>query len=251
MAQAAGAAELRDFCPDRPGLGTPACTMDRGHFAAEAGLVDWTLDRRVRSRTDTLAAGDLLVRYGIADTAEAQVGWTVLGRVRTRSDGQVDGSSGTGDVTMALRKNLRNPDGSGFSAAVMPFVTLPTGGSEIGAGDWAAGLLLPVSGELSAGFGLAFTGSVEAKVDADREGRHLALGAVIGVDVPASGEVGVTLELAATRDQDPSGATTSVLAAMSGAWSPHDALQFDAGVDIGLNRNTPDLRLSVGVARRF
>lgn len=198
-----------------------------------------------------LVAGDLLVRYGITDTAEAQIGWTAFGRVRTRSAGMVDGSSGTGDITVALRRNLRNPDGSGFSAAVMPYVTLPTGGSEIGAGDWAVGLLVPVNGELPTGLGLAFTGSIEAAADVDGEGRHLAYGAVIGFDVPAGEEVGVTLELAATRDRDPSGATTSLLAAVSGAWSPRDALQFDAGVNIGLNRETPDLQVSVGVARRF
>lgn len=251
LAQPATAEPLRDFCPDRPGLGTPACTIDRGHLAIEAGLVDWTLDRRARSRTDTLIAGDLLVRYGITYTAEAQIGWTAFGRVRTRSDGIVDRNTGTGDVTVALRRNLRNPDGSGFSAAVMPYVTLPTGGSQIGAGDWAAGLLVPVSGELPAGFALAFTGSIEAAADADRDGRHLAYGAVIGVDMPASKEVGVTVELAATRDRDPSGAITSLLAAASGAWSPRDAIQFDAGVNIGLNRDTPDLQVSVGVARRF
>src|SRR6185503_1298265 len=37
---------LRDFCPDRPGLGTPACTMDPGHIAVELGLGDWTLTRQ-------------------------------------------------------------------------------------------------------------------------------------------------------------------------------------------------------------
>ena len=34
----AGAEGLRDFCPDRPGLGTPPCTMDPGHFDVELGL---------------------------------------------------------------------------------------------------------------------------------------------------------------------------------------------------------------------
>jgi len=29
----------RDFCPDRPGLGTPPCTFDPGHGDIEVGLV--------------------------------------------------------------------------------------------------------------------------------------------------------------------------------------------------------------------
>jgi len=28
---AALAGELRDFCPNRPGLGTPSCIIDKGH----------------------------------------------------------------------------------------------------------------------------------------------------------------------------------------------------------------------------
>lgn len=245
------AQELREFCPDRPGLGTPACVIDRGRVAAEAGLLDWTLDKQRSARTNTLLAGDLLVRYGITGNLEAQFGWTAFGHVRIRSGDIVESEDGIGDVTVAFRRNLRNPDRSGFSAAVMPFVTLPTGGSAIGAGNWGAGLLLPLSGELPAGFGLAFTGSIEAAADADRSGRHLAYGAVAGIDVPVAEELGITLELAARRDRDPSGAATNLLAAVSAAWSPRDALQFDAGVNIGLSRDTPDLQISVGVARRF
>lgn len=249
--QASGAEELRAFCPDRPGLGTPACTIDPGHFAGEVGLLDWTLDRQRDDRTDTLLAGDALLRYGISESAEVQLGWTAFGHVRTRSAGLVERNGGIGDVTIAVRHNLRNPDGSDLSLAVMPFVTVPVGGSAIGAGDWGAGLLLPVSRELPAGFQLALTGSIEAAVDADRDGRHLAYGAVAGVDVPLAETVGATVEMAAKRDKDSSGASTELLAAVSLAWSPSDSLQLDAGGNVGLNRNTPDLQLYLGLARRF
>ena len=38
--------ELREFCADRPGLNTPACTIDPGHAMIEVGLGDWTLERQ-------------------------------------------------------------------------------------------------------------------------------------------------------------------------------------------------------------
>src|SRR5438552_3918002 len=85
---AAGAARaegLRDFCPDRPGLGTPPCTMDKGHVAVELGLGDWTLTRQGGDREDDIATGDLLVRYGLTSSLEMQVGWTAYTHVRTRS----------------------------------------------------------------------------------------------------------------------------------------------------------------------
>ena len=162
----ARAEELRDFCPDRPGLGTPACTMDRGHVAVELGLGDWTLTRQSGEREDDIATGDLLVRYGLASSLEMQIGWTAYTHVRTRSGNVVARNGGTGDVFVALRQNLHDPDGSGFSIAVMPYATLPTGSHGIGAGDWGAGMLVPISYELPHGLALDLTAEADA---ADRK----------------------------------------------------------------------------------
>lgn len=251
-ATAAGAEDLRDFCPDRPGLGTPPCTMDPGHFDIEAGLVDWTLDRTQDLRTDTIEAGQLLVRVGLTDSLEAQLGWTAFGHVRDRDrfTGSVDHASGVGDLTVALRQNLKNSDGSGFSLAVMPYATLPTGGRAIGAGEWSAGMLVPLSYELGKGVQLGFTGKVEAAADEDRDGRHLAYGGVGGLSVELSDTLDATFEIEADRDEDPSGHSTQWLAGISAGWMANDNLQLDAGANIGLHE-APDVELYLGVSRRF
>ncbi len=246
----AEAQDKRDFCPDRPGLGTPACTLNDAQFATELGAMSWKLDRSADGRNDTLATGDLLLRYGITQNLEAQLGWGAFATTRVRSGGRVERASGTGDVLLAVRHNLRNPDGSGLLLAVMPYATLPVGGT-IGAGDWGAGLLVPVSRELPGGFGIGFTGSVEAAVDQDRNGRHLAYGAIAGLDVPLSEAVGATVEFSARRDEDPSGSTTGLLAGLSAGWAPRDSFQLDAGATFGLNRNVPDVQIYFGIARRF
>ncbi|HET9640281.1 MAG TPA: transporter [Allosphingosinicella sp.] len=255
LALAATAAEgeqLRGFCPDRPGLGTPACTIDSGHFDVELGIADWTLDRATGSRTDTVEAGQLLVRIGLTDSLEAQLGWTAFGHVRTRdrSNGSVDRASGSGDLAVALRQNLVSPDGSGFSLAVMPFATLPTGGAAIGAGDWSAGLLVPLSYDLGEGVQIGLTGRIEAAADSDRYGRHPAYGGVAGLSVPLSDALGATLEIAASRDEDPAGHKTEWLAGISAGWMADEDLQLDAGANIGL-RGAADVQLYLGVSRRF
>jgi Putative MetA-pathway of phenol degradation len=253
VGSAANADALRDFCPDRPGLGTPPCTIDAGHFDVELGLADWTLDRTPGSRTDTVEAGQLLVRIGLAESLEAQIGWTAFGHVRSRDrlTGALTNASGVGDVTVALRQNLAHPDGSGFSAALMPYATLPTGNSVIGAGEWTAGLLLPVSYELGGGAQLGLTAQVEAAADEDRHGRHLAYGGVAGLSLPLSGALGATVEIAANRDRDPSGHSTEWLAGLSAGWMATDDLQLDAGANIGLSAAAPDLQLYLGISRRF
>jgi hypothetical protein len=253
-ATAAAAAEpLRDFCPDRPGLGTPPCTIDAGHFDVELGLADWTLDRTPDSRSETLEAGQLLVRIGLSDSLEAQVGWTAFGHLRTRdrATGAVANASGIGDISVALRQNLLNPDGSGFSLAIMPFATLPTGDEVLGAGDWTAGLIVPLGYELGSGVQLGVTAQAEAAADEDRSGRHLAYGGVLGLSLPLSDAVGATFEIAANRDEDPSGHSTEWLAGLSAGWMARDDLQLDAGANIGLNATAADVQLYVGISRRF
>ncbi len=250
---AAHADALRALCPDRPGLGTPACTVDKGHLVAEAGLLDWTRESDSTSRTDTLTGGDLLLRYGLTDSLEVQAGWTAIGHVRThdKPSSAIDHATGTGDILLGIKQNLHNPSGSGFSIAALPYVTLPTGGKAIGAGDWGAGLIVPVSFALSEKLTLSLTPEVDAAVDEDRNGRHLAYGSVAGLGYEISNAVSATLEAQTIRDRDPDGHRTQTLASVSVAWQPNDAMQWDIGAVAGLNHASPDAELYVGVARRF
>jgi hypothetical protein len=253
LAGAAQAQDLRPLCPDRPGLGTPACTVDPGHAMVEMGGIDWTLDKDPSQRSDTLIAGDLLVRYGLDAHTEVQAGWTAFGsvRVRDRLAGGVSRRSGTGDVLLAIRRNLAHPDGEHVSVGVMPFATLPTGGTAIGAGDWAAGLIVPLSFSLDDRFSLALSPEVDAAVDEDRHGRHLAYGGVIGLSAALTDAVTSTLEFQEVRDRDPSGHATHALTSLSLAWQPRKQLQLDIGAVAGVNAASPDVELYVGVARRF
>ena len=242
---------FRKLCTDRPGLGTPACTLDAGHVQFELGLADWTLDRQRGVRSDEVDAGDLLVRIGIADHAELQFGWTSFGWMRERAGNLVDHASGTGDLYVAFRRNLLRPDGAGTTLAIMPYATLPTGGQAIGAGTWSAGLEVPFGFDLSDAVSLEFAPRIEAAADEDRRARHLSYGSVAGVAVDLSPVWNMTAELAATRDDDPSGHSTQELAGLSFGWTPGHNFQLDAGANVGLNHAAPDLEIYAGITRRF
>lgn len=251
-APAAAQEAPRDLCPDRPGLGTPACTLDAGAVMLEVGVADWTLDRNADSRTDAFSFGDMLLRAGVTPSLEVQLGWTMLGyvRERDRASGNPTRRTRTGDVTLALRQNLHNPDGSGFAAAVMPYATLPVGGEGVGAGDWGAGLIVPVSFELGA-VSLGFSPHIDAAVDGYGDGRHLSYGSVAGIGFGVSDDLSMTAELSLTRDRDPGGHSTEALAGLSAGWQVGNDNQWDVGANIGLNRDSPDVELYFGYARRF
>lgn len=241
----------RDYCPARPGLGSPACTIDAGRVSVETSLADWTLDRQGGDRTDTVLIGDTLVRIGLTDTIEAQVGWTPVGFVRQRSGGLVDRATRVGDVTLGLKANLANPDGSGFAVAVQPFVTLPAGRQPVGAGDWGAGVVVPLTYDLSKTVNVQLVPEVDAAVNQSGRGRHVAASVVVGLSIALNDRLTVELEGEALRDEDPMGKTWQDSAALSFAYKVDDDLQFDIGSIAGLNRNAPDVELLAGVSRRF
>ncbi|WP_156678407.1 transporter [Sphingomonas profundi] len=252
-AGAAGAQELRDLCAQRPGLGTAPCTVDAGHLQIELGLGDWTLDRQPDTRTDTILAGDVLARYGLTGSLEAQVGWTAFGHVRERdrATGDVRRRARTGDVLLALKQSLASPDGSGFSVAALPFVTVPVGRAPVGAGDWGAGFLLPVSYEVSDAIQIQFTPEIDAAVDEDGNGRHLAFSGVIGATDKVSDAVSATLEYQALRDRDPGGHRTPQLVGLSAAWLARKQFQLDVGTNLRLNHAAADVEVYFGLTRKF
>lgn len=242
--------ELREFCAERPGLDTPACTIDPGHVMVEIGLGDWTLDRTPYARTDTILAGNILVRYGLDPTTEVQLGWTSYGHVRVRDNatGDVMRTARTGDVLISVRKSLAGPGGN---VAIQSFVTVPVGGSPVGAGDWGAGVLLPFGFDLGHKVQITVTPEVDAAVDEDGSGRHLAFGSAVGLTESLTDRINLTEEIQARRDDDPTGHTTTALASLSLAYQPGKNSQFDVGTVVGLNSDSPDVQVYFGVARRF
>ncbi|RZM22949.1 MAG: hypothetical protein EOP67_49390, partial [Sphingomonas sp.] len=51
-------AQERDYCPERPGIDTPACTMEKGRVSVETALADWTRDDGAGSREDNVLIAD-------------------------------------------------------------------------------------------------------------------------------------------------------------------------------------------------
>lgn len=245
--------KLRDLCAERPGLDTPACTVDPGHLQVEVGLGDWMLDKQPDGRTDTIVAGDVSARYGVGESTEVRLGWTAYGHSRTRdyAIGAVERLSGTGDITIGLKQNLSSPSGDGFSIALLSYATLPIGKNGLGAGDWGAGLLIPASYALTETFTLEITPEWDAAVDGDGKGRHSAYGSAAGLGVKLNEQWSMSAEGQVIRDRDTAGHSIQALAGAYLAWQPRDRIQFDAGAQAGLNRSTPDIEIYFGITEKF
>jgi hypothetical protein len=251
-AQAQDREGLRDFCPDRPGKGSPSCVLDAGVFQVELGAVEASFQRAGPGSSETYAIGDLALRLGLTPTLEGQIAWTPYAETRSHAGGATSRTSGVGDLTFVLRKSLRNPDGSGVSVALQPFVSAPTGKRGVGAGGWQGGLIAPISAPLTQEVALGLAPEVDIVRDADGRGTHLAWSLAAGVSRQV-GPVTLGAELWGAIDDDPAGELRQASVDLTLAWTPpgYEDLQFDFGVYGGLTADTPDLEVSVGASRRF
>ena len=134
----------------------------------------------------------------------------------------------------------------------MPYITAPTGAEGIGAGDWAGGIIAPVSFELvKSAVTFSLSPAIEANVDTDGTGRHPTYGSAVSLIVALQKTLSASIEASVFRDDDPSGHTTTALAGLALGWQANDNLQFDVGTIIGLDTGSPDFELYTGFSRRF
>jgi hypothetical protein len=248
----AAQAPLRPLCADRPGKATPACILDVGHLQIESGLVEFTRSKSGDGTDRTYAIASTELRLGLTRRSEVEMAWTPwivndadtpTGTVRT---------TGSGDLTLGWRRSLTDPDRPGPAVAIRPFLTAPTATHHLGAGGWQAGLTLPMSTSLGADLSAAASPEVDLVRNAEGGGYHPAVTGVVALG-RSWGPVALGAELWGSIDYDPAGTTRQATFDLTVAWTPQAApnVQFDAGVNTGLDRQAPDLDLYVGVSRRF
>lgn len=219
----------------------------------EASGIEWEREDKADQRVDTIRYADTLARFGVGPRTEFQIDWSPLVTQRTRDkvSGMVSHVSGVSDVMLAVRQNVTHSDGHGLSSAVQPFVMLPTGRGEIGDGTWSAGATVPVVLEVNDHWSVGFTGQAAAQADEDRHGRHFDATGIVEVGYTLSPSVTAFGDILIERDNDPAQHVTQAQVAGSLAWQPSKRTQFDVLAIAGFNRNTPDLRMSLGGAFVF
>lgn len=250
-AAAVAAADLPLICPDRPGKGTGTCTVAAGHIQIETGLVDRTRDRSAGVRTDVAAIGSSLIKYGIGGRLDIEVGLSPLVVTRTRGAGAHERVSGFGDIVVRTKYRM-TADDAAVAVALDPFAKVPTAKRRLGNGKVEAGLTVPVSVPIGeTGLTLSSSPEIDWRANGDGDGHHPAMIQVASIGVAASRRMTVSVELWRQWDWDPAGTIRQASADASVAYAIRHDVQVDAGVNIGLNRQTPDTQIYGGIAKRF
>jgi len=245
----AAAADDAPICPDRPSKGTGTCTVPAGHWQIETGLVDWAHGKTDGATSDFVALGATLIKYGVSDRADVELGIVPFQTMRVRGGGVSSRVSGFGDLV--VRSKIRLTDAK-VSVALDPFVKVPTAKHGLGDGKVEAGMTVPVGVSLANGpLSLAIAPELDWRADADGQGHHAAMIQLIDLGIAASSRLSLTAELWRQWDWDPAGTGKQVSADAAVAYLISNSLQLDGGANVGLNRETPDLELYAGVSTRF
>lgn len=250
----AHAAELRDLCPDRPAKGTAPCTVDQGHLQLEVDLADLTRDRTDGARTLTGVWAAPTLKYGMADDLDLEAAWTPYERLSVHEPaGARSHVAGAGDLILKAKLNPTGNPKAGPSVAIIPFLKAPTAAHAIGNGAWEEGVLGAFATDLPAGWSLNLTSEVDRLRNDSGAGRHAAASTSVGLTHGLGSGVSVTGEVWGQKSWDPGGHQRQASADVALAWTPAGRadLQIDLGVNVGVNRHTPDTQAYLGLSRRF
>ena len=247
---AARADDHKPICPDRPGRGTSACTVDAGHAQVELGLYDESFQRRAGITTDTGNAGSLLAKYGVTDSLDLEGGLALYQFQRVRDATGARTQSGIGDLMLHAKWNPGIGNDGPFAIVLDPFLKLPTASGGLGNGAVEGGLVVPLSYDLGNDWSLAMTPEADAQRNGSGGGYHANVVNVAGLG-KSFGALTLGAELWTDQNLDPAGTTSQYSFDLDAAWLTDNDTQLDVGTNVGLNRATPDLEIYAGISRRF
>ena len=247
----AAAAEAPPICADRPSRSTGECTAPKGSWQIETGLVDWSRASSGGVKTDVTSWGSSLIKYGVSDNADLELGITPLETLHVHGSGVDEHQSSFGDVLVRTKYRVTRADAP-LLVALDPFVKLPTANHQLGNGKVEGGLAVAASAALGkSGFTLSLDPELDWVADSDGHGHHAATQQVLNLGFAINDKLSLSAELWGKWDWDPAGTGKQASADGSIAYLVRNNVQIDAGANFGINRQTPDVELYSGVSVRF
>jgi hypothetical protein len=244
---------MRSFSTDRPTKSNVPYTVDAGHFQYETDIVNFSYLQSGSTRLTTLLAPNPTFKVGLTNNIDFEVNWAPFVHIDDRdvSTNSFSQMSGVGDLFLRTKINLWGNDGGKSAFALIPYVKAPTAPLGIGNGATEGGIIAPLSFSLSKDLTLLFNSEVDILKDTTGDGYHTGfinlvnLSGTIAKDVTLYGELWSNINFDNPRTIQQYSFDTAI------AYIVRPNFQIDAGLNIGLNRDTPALQVYMGAAQRF
>ena len=246
-------AALRTFSPDRPTKSNGPITVDAGRFQYETDLVSYLHSNVGGVTTRTYVALDPTLKVGLTRRVDLELQFNGFTSTRVSDPGAgstLSRADGAGDLVVRTKVNLFGNDGGAVAMALLPYVKLPTAARTLGNNQVEGGLILPLSIMLPAGFALTVMPEIDVLKNNNDRGKHVNFTGVVSLGYRINKQWTVFAELYSAIGADAH--TPPVYTAdLAVAYLLAETVQLDVGVNVGLNRNAPNLQLYTGISQRF
>ena len=249
----AGAARADDqqICPDRPGKTTSPCTVPAGHFQVETAFADYTLQTTPGERDTLLTLGETTIKYGVDGRTDIEIDITPWARGTSRIAGTTHTVSGFGGTYLIVKHEFTSSDAP-LQVSAYPIVKIPTAREPAGNGKVEGGLIIPIQYNIAnSPFSITASPELDVLANSSGHGRHAAMVQAVSFGWQATKALNLSAELFQQWDWEPSGTTRQSSFDLAAAYVARRDLQFDGGVNFGVDRTAPDLELYVGIAKQF
>lgn len=240
----ASTAFAAEFSFDRPGAGIGTGITPVGQLAWEQGLPTVSYQEQniegVKDKTLTLN-GDMLLRTGLANGLELQLGWQGPVWQQHKRAGFKTETDGLGDVSIGLKKAIDLKDDS-LSMAVLAEAIIATGNDEFTAHDDIYSLTSAVAYEFSDLIGTSITMRYEA------QNSNWAVTAIPTIDYKIAGKLSGYSEFIYRKAESQDyqyGLGTGLVYAIN------DRAQLDASVGVDLDGDVRSYNGGLGVSVLF
>ncbi|MDZ4723553.1 MAG: transporter [candidate division Zixibacteria bacterium] len=247
---------LRDLSTDRPDKTESPYTVDAGRMQLEVDLLSYSHDRPSegadQTRVTSIGLGIMNLKLGLRHNLDIQLILQTYQRqsVKTPSLGVNEQLSGFGDIVIRVKRNLWGNDGGRVAFGVMPFISLPTSGSERGSGNVEGGVIFPLAVGLSDKWGMGLMAETDLVRNGADDGYDLTLITSATISHSLSDALGAYAELFNKSNADV--ATPRVTTGDLGlTYGVSGNLQLDGGVNIGLTKSAENINPFLGFSSRF
>lgn len=240
----------RAMVTDRPSKTDGPFTLDAGRVQLECEIFTRTQDDEAGVSTRAWSVGSTFVRWGATPQFELQLGWQTYARTTVDAGALHSRSAGFGDTVVRAKYNFWGNDGGTTAFSLLPFVKIPTNQDGLGNNAVEPGCSLPLVVNLPAGWQLGFMAKWSHLLDGDAKGRHsfweysAIAGHSITEKLSAYGEFWV-------GRSGESGAAAQSSAGFGLGYALSDHAMLDVGINLALNRATPDTAVFCGYSVRF
>lgn len=239
------------ICTDRPTKSDVPCVVPQGVVQIEADLVNASFQRLDGTTVDTVLAPNPTLKYGLSKDLDVEASIAPFEEVRTRTAGETRTLEGVGDLYLRLKYAVFSSAGGAFQLSLVPYVKAPTARAGLGDGAVEAGVVAPMSLKLTSVLTLTLSPEVDALKDGADDGRHANTSQTVNLSLALPRDVTLYGELWADWDFDPAGTGRQTSFDLAATKLLGPSLQLDAGLNLGLDRQTPGAQAYLGVSKKW